>query len=113
MLSFCRKLDMQRRSIAEDNDAWTDVQWREQKIMKKKDSKSFLFSLNLNKKFYEKQGYSFISTCDDSYGLRFGNNELVLFYCKTDEFYSKIGKKNSNYNNNGITTEEFCLYKGQ
>ena len=40
MLSFCRKLDMQRRSIAEGNDAWTDVQWREQKIMKKKDSKA-------------------------------------------------------------------------
>ena len=40
MLSFCRKLDMQRRSIAEGKDAWTDVQWREQKIMKQKDSKA-------------------------------------------------------------------------
>ena len=55
----------------------------------KKDNKSFLFLIDLNKKFIIKENENAI--CDSNgYGINFGSSELVLFN-KGNEYYSNFG----------------------
>ena len=74
----------------------------------KKDNKSFLFSIDLNERFYIKQDkYAIYDYCD--YGISFGDSDLVLFdYFNYNECYSFFGSEDSHYENNGITRDEFC-----